>query len=152
MTLVTTTYQGIEITYSEQNDTWGFVLRGRERNALSLAKAKEAIDKPVPAEKGKTFERRAVIKLSSYSIEAEFGEVTSIADQTGYRGSPYLWFVGAKSGRRSKEPANMMYLDTAENRAIMATAEGINEEANKLHKKAQETCQTMAKLSVEVPE
>lgn len=56
MNAIKETYKEVEITYNERNNTWEFILRGRERTAESLAKAKEIIDKP-PAPKEKPFER-----------------------------------------------------------------------------------------------
>lgn len=56
-TPITVEHNGITITYNERTDHWDFTLRGRERDAESLAKAKEAIDRPVKLTKDNTFER-----------------------------------------------------------------------------------------------
>jgi hypothetical protein len=46
---MTITHDDITITYDEKDNRWHFELRGRQRSAESLAKAKEFIDKPVNA-------------------------------------------------------------------------------------------------------
>lgn len=95
------THDGTLITYDEQENKWKFTLRGRDRSAESLAKAKEIIDKPVPAEKAKPFEKIPAW-LFKYSSETPVKvEITGIAEGYGYGRSEFVWVNNAK--KRSKE-------------------------------------------------
>lgn len=99
------THSGVTITYNEREDKWQFTLRGRDRSADSLAKAKEYIDKPIPAEKAKPF---AKIPAWLYSYNAEEPvkvEVTGIAE-INY-GCQSVWINN--SGVRSKERVHNIY-------------------------------------------
>jgi hypothetical protein len=103
------TYGGVEITYLEREDKWRFELRGRERSSESLAKAKEAIDRPDPPEK-KPFKRISAW-VNKYSGFAKV-EVTSIAESS--YGHTQVWVTGTGTGwrhgkERSKESASMVY-------------------------------------------
>ena len=109
-------YDGVEITYLEKDDKWTFTLRGRERSAESLAKAKEAIDKPAPEAK-KAFERIPAIKVN-YSGIVKRGEITSIAESRAYSNRKEVWFTNGE-GRR-KEDASEMYSVTPENDRLIA--------------------------------
>ena len=53
---ISTTYNGIVITYDERADKWLYTPRNRDRSAKSLELAKKAIDAPPPKEE-KPFER-----------------------------------------------------------------------------------------------
>lgn len=89
------------ITYDEQENKWKFTLRGRDRSAESLLKAKEIIDKPV--EKAKPFEKIPAwfFKYGDGPIKVD---VTGVAESHGYGGEVSVW-VNNK-GTRSKERAN----------------------------------------------
>src|SRR6476646_9588862 len=119
-TTITVKYRDItEIVYDEEKDKWVFTLRGRERSAESLGKAKEIIDKPEPKNK-KPFERVKCIGLSRHSWVRdkpfEEFEVTSIAEGPGY-GRVEVWTSSKANGREKRNadgcypatPANMAY-------------------------------------------
>jgi hypothetical protein len=82
------------ITYNESENRWTFTLRGRDRSAESLAKAKEYIDKPVPAEKAKPFEKIPAWLLD-YNRKPVQVEVTGVAERVRYGGEEEVWI---KSG------------------------------------------------------
>src|SRR5512135_829560 len=100
-TEITTTYGGVDITYHERENIWKFELRGRERKAESLAKAKEAIDRPDPRPKSK------VEPIAGWMAE-RWGDskwkavtVTSIAASERWDSSTKVWVTS--SGSRKKE-------------------------------------------------
>jgi len=95
------THDGTLITYDEQENKWTFTLRGRDRSAESLAKAKEIIDKPVPAEKAKPFEKIPAWLFKYDGDTPERIEVTGIAEDRGYGGGQRVWIK--HRGNRSKE-------------------------------------------------
>lgn len=102
MDALTVTHNKIEITYNEARNVWTFTLRGRERSADSLAKAREAIDRPPPKE-SKPFERFKAW-LYAWGEGWEIVEVTSIVE------SPYsiqLWTMG--KGGRSKQACGNLF-------------------------------------------
>jgi hypothetical protein len=114
---LTVTYDGVEIRYEERSDRWKFCLRGRERSADSLAKAKEAIDKPEPKEK-KPFER-----ISAYYQKGWGGgfikvQITSIAEDSPYGSRTDVWINN--EGTREKKPASSLYAITPANEKLIA--------------------------------
>lgn len=143
-------HAGVEVVYWERENVWKFTLRGRERRADNPLKAKEAIDKPVPSDKAKAFQRVKAIHLN-YSDAVTYGEVTSLADTEDYKGNPEVWFVSS-TGNRSKESVNRIYADTVENRAICDQAKALDDESALLRKKADRKRKEMIKLKIEVPE
>lgn len=143
------THDGIEVAYDEDANVWRFTLRGRERSAESLAKAKEAIDKPVPADKAKPFERVKAIMVG-YNGDVTFGEVTSLADSPSYR-SQEAWFLSAKGGR-SKEDISRLCADNEKNRQLVAEGLALDKEAASLTKKAEAKRNKMDHLKIVVPE
>jgi hypothetical protein len=143
------TYEDIEIVYDESENVWRFTLRGRERSAESLAKAKEAIDKPVPADKAKPFQRVRAIHLN-YSNTITLGEVTSIADGPSYRDKE-VWFLSSK-GDRSKKSASDIYADSSANMQLVAESQALYKEADALRKKAESTLKKMQHLKIVEPE
>ena len=109
-------YAGVEITYNEDTNRWNFELRGRERNAESLAAAKKAIDAPEPMKKA-SFERIKVYMFERWKADGtgvESVEVTSVADS---RYGTEVWIVNA--GRREKVRADAVYVATPENEALI---------------------------------
>ena len=95
------THDGTLITYNEQENKWKFTLRGRDRSAESLAKAKEFIDKPLPAEKAKPFEKIPAWLFKYDGDTPARIDVTGIAEGRGYGGGEYVWIN--HKGARSKE-------------------------------------------------
>lgn len=82
--VIKVTYNETEITYDERANVWRFILRGINRHSDTLAKAKEAIDKPPPKKKSQ-FKRFDAFYWQSWGGPA-LVEVTSIADHLpGYR-------------------------------------------------------------------
>lgn len=145
--VVKTTHRGIEISYNETKNTWHFTLRGRDRTAETLANAKAAIDKPDPSGK-KPFERIKAI-MTEYGTNFLEGEITSIAEN-GY-GRQYVWFTTEPRGRR-KELLSLMRADTAENRALMAEALILYDQASKASKKASQIAESMSKVEITIPD
>lgn len=117
MSEVKVTYDGVEIVYSEREDKWVFELRGRERKAESLAKAKGAIDKPDPKEKDKKpFERCKAYKVNNWGDnDFRVVEVTSIADSPTWSRGNQVWIMDG--GQRRKEDAGNLAIISAENTA-----------------------------------
>lgn len=128
---MTTTYGGIKITYDERSNKWMFELRGRERSAESLAKAKEAIDKPEPKDK-KPFTKFEAWFLRMYGCEAKRVTVTSVADST-WRDGVHLWVVDGKG--RSKESASDLYPCSPWNDQIIAEMQAIRAQIDDLKRK-----------------
>jgi hypothetical protein len=124
---VSITYSDVVITYDERADVWRFELRGRDRHAESLLKAKEAIDKPAPEPKGKPFERFKAY-IGDYGNTFTEIEVLSVAAD-GYRGLE-LW-VNSKRGRR-KEKAGDIYPITPENTAAVQRIAELSEQVKTL--------------------
>lgn len=136
-----TTYNGIEITYDEYADLWRFELRGRERKAETLVKAKEAIDKPEPREKtfkpieawtNRGYETLRFVKSNITSITN--GDVDSV------------WC--SIEGRRSKESLSRFYEVSRENDELVQKIADISEQRDELHKKAKELAGQLKKLSL----
>lgn len=109
------THNGVEITYNESQDHWEFLLRGRQRNAQSLAKAKEAIDKE-PVEARKKMEPIKIFMNEGYGSRPRLtrGLLTSFDRQYG---TPAAWIT--INGKRSKERLERLFLDTPENAAMI---------------------------------
>jgi len=105
-----TTYGGVEISYVENRNVWLFELRGRERSAESLAKAKEAIDKPEPKDK-KPFTRVRAHKFAPWEGWKVL-DVTSVAESS-YSGVD-VWTTDSKKNR-SKISPRQLYADTPSN-------------------------------------
>jgi len=121
------------IRYNEKDDKWEFELRGRERSAPSLAKAKEFIDKEPMEKKEKTFVPQRAFKFDSFSgMTVIRGKVTSIAEQNYRRVE--VWF-SADGGTRTKNYASSVYLDNEKNAPILAEIQALNKELNELKDK-----------------
>lgn len=131
------THNDVTIVYYEDDDVWRFTLRGRDRSADSLAKAKEAIDKPVPKEKAKPFE-----KIPAWWFQYEQNpkeiEVTGIAEGRSY-GSPneYVWIN--HKGQRIKETVQFrIYPRNERNDALVGQILARRKEAQRLYEEASE--------------
>lgn len=128
------THNDVEITYNEDKSRWEFTLRGRERYAESLAKAREAIDKPPPSPKEEEpFERVEAYYMRYYDdIVGATVTITSIAEAR--YGGCFVWIVNNEHGRwgrkgtREKTAAQLLYPVNAHNTAII-------EELKALHAK-----------------
>jgi hypothetical protein len=130
---ITTTYDGIEITYNEIADTWHFELRGRDRSARTLAKAKEAIDKPDPKEK--TFKPVDVYYGGGYDGGRYVtARVTSVADAPHGR-EEYLWCTKLPNGSRSKESSSRFFKINEKNKLLVAAIDQHYEQVKELREK-----------------
>ena len=114
-TKIKSVYSDIVIEYDEERNVWLFELRGRDRSAESLVKAKEAIDK-APAPNKKAFARTPAFRFTYNDVTK--GAVTSIAGDSTY-GGVSVWFVSNK-GERSKESASKVYILDFENEGHIA--------------------------------
>lgn len=118
MHTIITTHSDTTITYDERENKWCFTLRGRDRSAESLAKAKEIIDKPVPKEKAKPFEKISAW-FFKYSNSPKKVEVTSIAEPH-YSLGDMVWI--SEKGKRSKEYArHQLFPTTSDNDKLVQT-------------------------------
>lgn len=126
-------YHGITITYNESTDVWLFTLRGRDRSAETLLKAKEYIDRPVKSTKANTFTRTKVMLRTGGSFVE--GEVTSIAG-TGYRGRAEAWVSYTVEGRaqRAKYFCNDLYPINPVNMSGIERIRAIDEQRAKLNR------------------
>lgn len=133
------------ITYNEPENKWQFTLRGRDRSAESLAKAKELIDKPVPAGKAKPFEKIPAW-FFGYSDTPKKVEVTGIAESPSYRrGESSVWIV--MDGARTKQNVtSSIYPSSPKNDKIIAQITAKETESEKLHQEARELKYTLDPL------
>lgn len=130
MSEVKTEYGGVEVSYVERENHWEFELRGRLRNAPSLAKAKEFIDRE-PKEKRKPFERFECY-YSSYSGEPRLVTVTSYAGR-GYSGHEF-WIINSR-GSREKVRASSLYLVNAANDQKLAEIKALDGQCEQIRQK-----------------
>ena len=121
---VNTTHSGIEITYKEEDNRWYFELRGRSRNAESLTKAKEAIDKEPSEKRKQVFPRFDAYRINSWGWDLV--SVTSVAD-AGYRSGEYFW-VNSKKRGREKESALSLVPVNDQNSITMKEINAIEEQ------------------------
>jgi hypothetical protein len=110
---ITVVHDDTTITYNESENRWTFTLRGRDRSAESLAKAKEYIDKPLPPEKAKPFEKIPAWWFR-YSEVPKKIEVTGIAEGRAYSGTEYVW-INNSGNRRKESVAHAIYPANAKN-------------------------------------
>lgn len=132
------------ITYHEQDDVWRFTLRGRDRSADSLAKAKEFIDKPVPKDKAKPFEKIPAWWFR-YSEPPKPIEVTGIGEHRGYGGGQMVW-INHKGTRSKESEAFAIYPRNEKNDALVAEILAKRTEAQRLRDEADELKQKLAPL------
>lgn len=131
------THEETAITYDEGRNVWTFTLRGRDRSAESLAKAKEFIDRPIPAEKAKPFEKISAWK-SNYSDAPENVEVTGIAEGTRYGRGPQVWIKDSDGKRQKQSVLGILYASDEKNDAIAAEMISKRSEIDSLHSRIQE--------------
>lgn len=136
-------YGGIEITYDERENVWRFELRGRERSAESLAKAKETIDKPEPNKKANTFERRKAYFREYGSFKVV--EVTSVAEP-GYRSGDVFWILNGKN--RSKEAGYKLWEYSAENTATVEQIKSLENQVKNLNEQIKKLEEGMGRIVV----
>ncbi len=140
------TYGDVPISYDERNDQWTFTLRGRDRIADSLAKAKEFIDKPV--KESSSFKRVKAL-YSKYQNPLHEVEVTSIAG-TGRGGRLDVWVMDGKE--RSKRTANELFAFTPENLGRAAQIAELDKQIAALEQQKDAIEETLDKLQIVAPE
>lgn len=118
--IIKLTHNGVEIVYDEKDNLFRFELRGRQRSATSLLKAKEAIDKqPTEKEKKAAFQRtRCWTKENMWSrggSEWRIIEATSVAD--GYTGA-YVWTVDGQKQRAKYRASDLVPCSPENDRKI----------------------------------
>jgi hypothetical protein len=145
------TYDGVEIIYRENDDRWQFELRGRERSAESLAKAKEAIDKPEPVKKV-AFERMKAYVRPRYGNVDKYlmGEVTSIAEGRNFSNRREVWVVVGKD--REKRDEFYVFEISAANDATLAEIARLAKEIEALEEQKKAAHGRMQKLVIPVVE
>jgi hypothetical protein len=137
----TTNYKGVTITYAEYENRWEFVLRDKERHASTLALAKAAIDKPVPADK-KAFKRFDVFYQDGWSSAPIRVTVTSLAADTRY-GHNEVW-ITKPDGERRKIRANELFELSGDNSQVIKRMNENLDEQKKLDR-AYENLKSMLK-------
>lgn len=142
------TYNGVEVTYSEENSRFEFELRGKERYSESLAKAKEAIDKPVQGTAAKKFTPVRALFRAYNSVYP--GSITSIAESEYL--SQQVWFVKDENGLRRKESLDQMCEESASNLQLYKESKALNKEADSLRKKAEARRSSMIPIKITIPE
>lgn len=135
------THSGIVITYDENENKFKFELRGRQRSAESLAKARETIDKPVTEKEEKTFKPVECWYKASYGDEFKKVKVTSVAEALPYETARNVWI--SDQGVRSKVRSDSIYLITGANNALVERYKKLNDE---IAAKAQELRDIVEKL------
>lgn len=111
------THSGTTITYNENKDKWEFTLRGRDRSADSLAGAKASIDKPVPAEKVKPFQK-VDAWFFDYLDDPKKVQVTGVAESRHLE-MPEVW-ITSKEGRKKVKVRNTLYRSDDKNDMIVS--------------------------------
>ena len=136
-------YNDVEVTYQETENVWRCELRGRERTFPSLAKAKQAIDKPEPSEKAPFTRVKGWIQ--QYNLFKRV-EVTSIAEMPRYSTGIYVWCV--IDGARQKQRADNIYADTEDTRNLIEQYNKLAVELVKTRAHMEATEKKMARIKV----
>lgn len=139
---VSTNYKGTDITYNEHENRWEFTLRNKDRHAGTLTLAKEAIDKPVPADK-KPFKRFDVYIQDGWGSAPKKATVTSLAAEGRYTRREAWVNTTEKNNRRvcgttgitdkrQKVLLDNMYLFNDHNTKLVEQIAANNKEAQRL--------------------
>jgi hypothetical protein len=136
-------YAGITIVYTEADNLWRFELRGRDRSAGSLAKAKEFIDKE-PTEKAEPFERVKAYLTSRFDGDYKPCEITAVAESRW--GSNFAWI--SIDGKRVKVNVGNLIPVTPENDSIIAQLVVMYAERTKLNKQIDKLGSSMKRYKV----
>jgi hypothetical protein len=149
---ITQTYRGVEIVYIESADRWNFIANGRERNAESLAKAKESIDRSLDYERKERPWKPFAAYHKDYGRGFDPVTVTSEADRD-YGSDKYFWISKAgKNGRkeRSKESEFELYAASVENEQKIARYRELDAEIKRLSSEQRQLVETMTKVTAPV--
>ncbi len=145
---VNVTYDGIKIEYLEEKNVWRFELRGRERKVESLAKAKEAIDKPEPKEK-KPFTRIKAYMTQSWGNDLfDTVEITSLAEDESYDKKPNYWVVKADKTREKAGYYKIFEICEHNDKAI-AEMKRLDKETERIKKEREAIVKTLKNLNLE---
>lgn len=132
---ITVVHDDTTITYDESEDRWTFTLRGRDRSAESLAKAKEYIDKPLPPEKAKPFEKIPAW-FFPYSDRPHKVEITGIAERRyGYE---QVW-ITCEGKRKKENVSHSVYPSNTKNDALVQQVLAAQQEIDKLKKSIEDS-------------
>jgi hypothetical protein len=120
-------YRGETITYREDINRWTWQ-GARGDGHISLAAARQSIDKALGGEKGKPkFKRREALYSDGYWDTFKLVEVTS-------QDNDYYW---VKIGKERKKLHRMsLFADSPENQEKISQIQALIDEANQLHQKA----------------
>lgn len=130
---ITVVHDGVTITYEEESNRWTFELRGRERFSESLAKAKEAIDKPEPVAKKRKFDPIPGWTRDRWSGDKwKSVKVTSVAESQSWRVS--VWVTG-EHGSREKKDATDIYAANPRNDLMRAEIDDLEKQIEKMQDK-----------------
>jgi hypothetical protein len=141
--LVKQIYQDVEIVYNENTNKWVFELGGKEKLAISLREAKQAID-DAPKQK------RAVVRFPALLLDWQgdkLDEVIVGAGSKGYRGQIQFWV--SNNGSRSKEDAARLIKLNNVNAPLIEEVRTINNQIQEL--KQQRAKKVAAMERVDVP-
>ena len=134
---IAVSYHGVLIAYDHHKDRWEFTLRGFDRWAPTLGKAKEAIDR-LPPKKYKPFKRIKVWVYNPCSppdTNYLVAELTSVIADTCYGSYGQAW-VSAPSSEgkteRSKVHLSSIYPCNPANDALIERIEALSKRMVKL--------------------
>jgi hypothetical protein len=113
-----------------------------------LAKAKEAIDKPVPGPAGKKFEPVRALFRSFRGVKP--GTITSIVESGC--SSQEVWFTQDEDNRRSKEWLSNMCEESESNLCLCEESKALDKEANSLARKAEVRRNSMTRIKITILE
>lgn len=143
---ITVEHHGITITYREKDNRWAFELRGRQRSSESLAKAQEAIDKPINETEEKPFSRMPIyIQLKYGGNGYQKAEITSIAESQ-YGSSKTVWVSRGKE--RSKENAYFCFAFNDANTKIVNEVADLQKQIDDLKKQRDDKAQTLQRVEI----
>lgn len=144
---ITVTYRDVIITYREKDNRWCFELRGRDRSAESLAKAKEFIDKPAPSEKEEKPFKPIRAWYKDYGYEFHPCSVTSIAESPSWKSDKEVW-VTFDGGKRAKVAADTVIETTAPNALAIAGIRDRQKEIERLQEEIRKFADKLTKVKL----
>lgn len=140
---VTVTHNGVVITYDERFNKWTFTLRDREREASTLALAKEAIDRPVKEKN--VFKRVPAWSNGCYANctgRFERAEITSIS-AGGKINVVFNEKNPRKLSQREQTRPEYVFPQNPQNDALIAEHTKLLDEYQALGQKLSEVCKKL---------
>ena len=128
---LTTTHNGITISYHEKENIWCFELRGKERFRNTLLEAKAAIDAPAPKDKVPFKRTPAFYKHFGAGIDRV--EVTSVAALPGYASCRTEYWIVDANKNRLKVWGTDLFAITPKNEDLVSQIELNRKEIEHLH-------------------